>query len=252
MPRRPRRSQKQTHKPPESGTTADAVYEALRKRIVEGEFAPGQRLRSDALATSLKVSRTPVREALRKLEAEGLVGLSPRGGLIVQTLSEEDLNEIFLIREALEGLAARLAAENATPNEMAELHILIEDMESSAGRGELNLLRALTGEFHRHIAQASHNKRLAQSLKALQDRVRQVQLSTLFLDDRPTAAIEEHRSLVRAIEARDGDRAESLARSHRRQTLILRQQMIRDQIREGRLAQAREVTEEIERKKGAR
>src|SRR5438105_3225610 len=107
-----RRTPRQTRSLPEAGTTADAVYEALRQRIVEGEFAPGQRLRSDALATALKVSRTPVREALRKLEAEGLVGLSPRGGLIVQELSEDDLNEIFLIREALEGQAARLAAEN--------------------------------------------------------------------------------------------------------------------------------------------
>ena len=221
--------------PQEAGTTADAVYDALRQQIVEGEFAPGQRLRSDSLASALKVSRTPVREALRKLEAEGLVGLSPRGGLIVQELSEDDLNEIFLIREALEGLAARLAAENATPNEVAELHVLTEDMESSAGHGERNQLRALTGEFHRHIAKASHNKRLAQSLKALQDQVRQVQFSTLFLDDRPLAAIEEHKSLVGAIEARDSDRAEGLARIHRRQTLTLRRQMIRDQIRKGRL-----------------
>src|ERR1700682_6084269 len=131
MPRRPRRSQKQTRQPPASGTTADALYEALRQRIVEGEFAPGQRLRSDALATMLKVSRTPVREALRKLEAEGLIGHSPRGALIVNQLSEDDLTEIFQIREALEGLAARLAADNATPSEITELQALIEDMQSA-------------------------------------------------------------------------------------------------------------------------
>lgn len=219
----------------EAGTTADAVYEALRERIVEGEYAPGQRLRSDALAIALKVSRTPVREALRKLEAEGLVGPSPRGALIVKELSEDDLTEIFLIREALEGLAARFAAENATPSELAELRILIEDMEAAASRADRDVLRALTGEFHRQVAHASHNKRLAQSLKALQDQVRQVRRSTLFLDDRPTAAIEEYKGLARAIEARDGDRAEALARAHRRQTLLLRRQMIRD----SRLALAR-------------
>lgn len=217
----------------EAGTTADAVYEDLRRRIVDGKLAPGQRLRSDALATMLKVSRTPVREALRKLEAEGLIGHSPRGGLIVQQLSEDDLTEIFYIREALEGLAARLAADNATPREIVELHALVEYMQSAVSKPKL--LRNLTGEFHRLVAQASHNQRLAQSLKALQDQVRQVQHSTLYLDDRPAVALDEHRSLVRAIERRDGDQAEQVARAHRRQTLTLRRQMIRDELRKGLL-----------------
>jgi DNA-binding GntR family transcriptional regulator len=217
----------------EAGTTADAVYEALRQRIVDGKLAPGQRLRSDTLAMMLKVSRTPVREALRKLEAEGLIGHSPRGGLIVKQLSEDDLTEIFQIREALEGLAARLAADNATPSEITELHALIEDMQSAVS--EPKLLRDLTGEFHHLVARASHNQRLAQSLKVLQDQVRQVKHSTLFLDDRPAVALDEHKSLVRAIERRDGDRAEQVARAHRRKTLILRRQMIRDELRKGRL-----------------
>ena len=96
-----------------AGTTADAVYQALRHAILHGDLAPGERLRSDALANELRVSRTPVREALRKLEAEGLV--APSGsGLIVRALSEQDLTELFYVREALEGMAARLAAENAT------------------------------------------------------------------------------------------------------------------------------------------
>lgn len=218
----------------ESGTTADAVYENLRQRIIGGKLPPGQRLRSDALATSLKVSRTPVREALRKLEAEGLVGHSPRGGLIVQELSEDDLTEIFLIREALEGLAARLAAESATPSETAELRHLIEDMEAAVG--EPKLFRSLTGEFHRLVAQASHNRRLAQSLEALQDKVRQVQHSTLYLDDRPAVALKEHRDLIQAIERRDGEGAEAVARAHRRQTLMLRRRMIRETLRKSRMA----------------
>ena len=195
----------------EAGTTADAVYEDLRQRIIDGKLPPGQRLRSDALATLLEVSRTPVREALRKLEAEGLVGHSPRGGLIVQQLSEDDLTEIFYIREALEGLAARLAAENAhTERDRRVSHHLIEDMEAAVR--EPKLMRSLTGEFHGLVAQASHNRRLAQSLKALQDQVRQVQHSTLFLDDRPAAALDEHKRLVEAIAQRDGDAAEQVAR----------------------------------------
>jgi DNA-binding GntR family transcriptional regulator len=226
-----------------NGTTAEAVYQALRQRIVDGELTPGQRLRSDALATVFKVSRTPVREALRKLEAEGLIEHSPRGGLIVRELSEEDLTEIFYIREVLEGLASRLAAENATPSEISDLHILLEDMEAAAGRGELKTLRTLTGEFHELVTRAAHNRRLAQTLKALQDQVRQVQWSTLFLDGRAAAALKEHKSLISAIEARDGDRAENLARTHRRNTLALRRKMIRDRLRKTRAGEAESDTE---------
>src|SRR6266851_228641 len=143
----------------DAGTTADAVYEALRRSILDGDLAPGQRLRSDALANDLAVSRTPVREALRKLEAEGLVQAS-RSGLVVRQLTEEDLTEIFYVREALEGMAARLAAENATRAEIDELHALFEDMEAVAARGNIALVRKLTGEFHLLVCRASHNKRL--------------------------------------------------------------------------------------------
>src|SRR5262249_43591122 len=106
-------------------TTADAVYEVLRACIIEGEFAPGQRLLSDAIASDLKVSRTPVREALRKLEAEGLIEASGRAGLTVREISEEDLSEFFFVREALEGMAARLASENASKTDALDLHALL-------------------------------------------------------------------------------------------------------------------------------
>src|SRR5215467_704724 len=90
-----------------AGSTVDAVYGALRRGILEGELPPGLRLRSDVLANEFNVSRTPVREALRKLETEGLV-VAARNGLVVRELTEQDLTEIFHMREALEGMAARL------------------------------------------------------------------------------------------------------------------------------------------------
>jgi DNA-binding GntR family transcriptional regulator len=213
-----------------AGTTADAVYRALRHGILRGDLAPGERLRSDALANELRVSRTPVREALRKLEAEGLV--APSGsGLIVRALSEQDLTELFYVREALEGMAARLAAENATPSEIADIKELLEDMESVRRRGDVDALRGLTGEFHQMVCRASHNDRLLQFLKTLLDQVRQIRTSTLYGEGRPAEALKEHRNLLRAIEARDGDRAEQLARAHRRKTLDLRREMLREQLR---------------------
>src|ERR1700730_13928498 len=143
----------------DSGTTAEAVYRALRHGIVHGQLAPGERLRSDALANELHVSRTPVREALRKLEAEGLVEQSG-SRLVVRALSEQDLTELFYVREALEGMAARLAAENATPTEIVEIKELLKDMETVRRRGDVDALRGLTGEFHQLVCRASHNDRL--------------------------------------------------------------------------------------------
>jgi DNA-binding GntR family transcriptional regulator len=190
-------------------------------------------LRSDALANELRVSRTPVREALRKLEAEGLVARSG-SGLIVRALSEQDLTELFYVREALEGMAARLAAENATPSEIAEIRELLEDMETVRRRGDVKALRRLTGEFHQLVCGASHNHRLLQSLQTLLDHVRQIQTSTLYNEGRPAEALEEHRNLLRAIEARDGNLAEKVAREHRRKTLELRKEMLREQLRKSR------------------
>ncbi len=214
-----------------NGTTADAVYDVLRQSIVDGELKPGMRLRSDALAMKLRVSRTPVREALRKLEAECLVTRSGRTGLVVRALTEQDLTELFYVREALEGMSARLAAVNATPAELAEIRELLDDMDQVGRQGDIKALRRLTGEFHRHICRASHNTRLLQSLDVLLDQVRQSPSTTLGLAGRPLEAIEEHRRLLQAIVSRDGDRAEMLAREHRRKTLDLRKEMMRQQLR---------------------
>lgn len=223
----------------ESGTTAEAVYRTLRHGIVHGDLAPGERLRSDALANELRVSRTPVREALRKLEAEGLVAHSG-SRLVVRAFSEKDLTELFYVREALEGMAARLAAENATPSEILEIGELLEDMEAVRRRGDIDVLRRLTGEFHQLVCRASHNDRLLQSLQSLLDHVRQIQTSTLYSEGRPAEALKEHRGLLQAIEARDGDRAENLARAHRRKTLELRKEMLRAQLRKSRADAAQE------------
>jgi len=216
-----------------TATTADAVYQTLRQGVIQGDLPPGERLRSDALASELRVSRTPVREALRKLEAEGLVARLG-SGLVVRALSERELTEVFYVREALEGMAARLAAENATPSEISEIRELLEDMEAVHRRGDIGMLRRLTGEFHQLVCRASHNDRLLQSLKALLDHIRQIETSTLYKAGRPAAALQEHRDLLLAIEAHDGDRAEQTARQHRRKTLELRKEMLREQLRKSR------------------
>ncbi len=217
----------------DAGTTAEAVYRTLRHGIVYGDLAPGERLRSDALAREMLVSRTPVREALRKLEAEGLVAHSG-SRLVVRAFDEQDLTELFYLREALEGMAARLAAENATPSELTQIGELVEDMEAACKRGDVEGFRRLAGDFHQLVYRASHNNRLLQASQSLLDHVRQIQTSTLYGEGRPLQALKEHRDLFKAIAARDSDQAEALARQHRRKTLELRRKMLREQVRQSR------------------
>jgi DNA-binding GntR family transcriptional regulator len=216
------------------GNAAETAYAVLREAIVTNTLKPGTRLRADDLAGQLGVSKTPVREALRKLQAESLVTVQPGNVLTVKSIGEQELLEIYYTREALEGMAARLAAENATPSEIEELRDLVDDMEAVRARGELDRLRQLTGEFHRLVCRASHNNRLFRSLAALLDSVRRMQTSTLFEEGRAAQALHEHRALLAAIAARDGDRAEALARAHRRRTLELRKAMLREQVRKSR------------------
>jgi DNA-binding GntR family transcriptional regulator len=211
----------------EEATTANAVHAALRHCIVEGILRPGERLLSDDLATRLGVSRTPVREALRKLEAEGHVAHGQGKGLVVRTFSDRDLDEVFFVRELLECAASRLAAENAAPAEIARMGELIEDLEIAATRDDADLFRALSGQFHLSVHEAGRNRRLAEMLATLQDNVRRFSGSTLYASGRLAEALGEHRALYQAIRDRDGDRAEALTREHRRRTLAMRRQMIR-------------------------
>jgi DNA-binding GntR family transcriptional regulator len=111
---------------------------------------------------------------------------------------------------------------------------MLDDMEAVRQRGDIAALRPLTAEFHRLICRAAHNERLLQSLKSLLDHVRQMRTSTLYVAGRPAEALKEHRDLLQAIVARDPDRAEELARAHRRKTLELRKGMLRAQLRESR------------------
>src|SRR6185312_4892902 len=132
----------------DAGTAADSVYAALRHGIVEGLLPPGTKLRADELAKQLGISRTPIREAHLKLEAEGLIVVRPGVGLVVQAFSPEEVIEIYHIREMLEGKAAALAAENANAYERAGLAELMSEITVATDVQDFALLRRLTGAFH--------------------------------------------------------------------------------------------------------
>jgi DNA-binding GntR family transcriptional regulator len=213
------------------GNAAETAYAVLREAIVTNTLKPGTRLRADDIAKKLGVSKTPVREALRKLQAEDLITVSTGNALTVKSISEEQLFEIYYTREALEGMAARLAAHNAGPIELAKLRAIHDEMKALSG--SLRQFRQLSGEFQLAVFRAARNDTLYRLLKHLQEQIRQFGGTTLTQQGRAKEVVAYARALVAAIEKRDGDAAERIARENRRRTLELRIKMLRGSARGG-------------------
>jgi DNA-binding GntR family transcriptional regulator len=211
-----------------AGTAAEIAYEVLRGAILNNVLTPGTRLRADDLAKDLGVSKTPVREALRKLQAEDLVVVGAGNALTVKVLSEKQLLEIYYTREALEGMAARLAAENAGQIDLTQLRAVLHDIEAALDKSDRDGIRNYTGEFHLAVFKAAHNDFLFDLLKTLQEKIRNQRTSTISVPGRDEEVVGFCRDVLRAIEARDTDAAERIARANRRRTLELRLKMMRN------------------------
>jgi DNA-binding GntR family transcriptional regulator len=205
------------------GSAADYAYAALRREIVEGRFAPGRRMREIELASWLGISRTPTRQALSRLEVEGLVALQPRAGLVVSTLDAAATEELYEMRSALEGTAAAMAARHGSARDVEALVQLVETEgtlpEDPAIRYRHNLA------FHGAIYQAAHNRYLMKSLQALNDAIALLGPTTMGMEGRLADAHEEHRRIVAAIAAKDGEEADREARAHVGRALDLRRRM---------------------------
>jgi DNA-binding GntR family transcriptional regulator len=204
------------------GTSADIAYSALRSAINSGVLAPGERLFANDLAKIMCFSRTPVREALRKLEAQDIIQLHPRGGLVVRRMTEQDLLEIYAIREALEGMAARFAAENMSSFDLAEIRNLISEMPLALERDDIKHFRSLILAVHHALARASRNNRLLKLIDELQEIISKMRSSTMRVPGRAAEALEVHRELLAALEKRDGAAAEDIVRRYRRRTFEIR------------------------------
>jgi DNA-binding GntR family transcriptional regulator len=208
-----------------AGNAAETAYAVLREAIVSNILKPGARLRADELAKKLGVSKTPVREALRKLQAEDLITRQPGNALTVKTISEEQLFEIYYTREALEGMAARLAAENAGQIELAKLRAINDEMKRVVA--DLKQFRQLSGEFQLAVFRAARNETIYRLLRHLQEQIRQFGGTTLTQAGRAREVVTFTKALLSAIEKRDGNTAERLARENRRRTLELRIKALR-------------------------
>lgn len=193
--------------------SAAGAYERLLRAIEEGELAPGSRLREAELAERFQISRTPVREALGRLEAQGLVAHEPHRGASVAQLDYGQVSELYDMREVLEGTAARLAAIHASA---VETEILDEMVARDRGLlGDAPALARTNRLFHRQIHGAARNRFLQGTLETM--RLSLVLLpgtTTLAAPDRAAESLAEHAAIVAAIRAHDGDAAEAAARAH--------------------------------------
>lgn len=205
---------------------ADMVHEALREAILDGELRSGMRLREEELARRFGVSRTPVREALQQLAAEGFVDISPHRGAVVAQLTVEDILAIYIVREVLEGLSARLAARRATPEQANRLLAILTEMEAAAQAETPAKLADLNLKFHAELRRIANNHVLDRFLSQIEHAVRRFGQTTYAYPGRIEASLREHRAIVEAVLARDPERAEAVSIDHMRQARQLRLRML--------------------------
>ncbi len=189
------------------------VFRQLEKAILEGDLAPGTSLTEVRLSNEMGVSRTPIREALMQLELEGLVKTTHNKGAVVVGISSSDVNDIYLIRTRIEGLAARRTAENITEEELQELREIVELQEFYLGRGDAMQVGNLDQRFHEIVYESSRSRPLKQMLSTFHNYIQKAR-TTSVRRGRAAASTEEHRAILTAIENRDPDGAERLMGIH--------------------------------------
>lgn len=192
----------------------EAAFEKIKEAIIKGHFKPGEKLVEQTLAQEMGVSRTPVREAIRRLEAEGFVVSIPRKGVVVSRADKEEIVQLYSIRAELEGLAARWAIENADEDDIRKLDEAISRMEETAASGDLDGVVQSNALFHDAIAQASKSRILCTLLKTLQDNIQRFRFQSLHLSGRPEAALAEHKEIVAAIKEKKTEEADRLLKEH--------------------------------------
>lgn len=203
----------------------EGAYARLLEAIRSGELAPGTRLTETDIAQWLNISRTPVREAIRRLEADGLVNHLPRAGALVRQLSCSEIMELYEVRVVLEGTAARLAARSASELEIEELAAVNTEMEQAEGDGAR--LFEQNRQFHAALIDAARNRYLMKSLNAVQTTLLILGPSTLAESGRAREAVVEHQAVIEALRRRDGAAAETLMRQHMESALRTRLRLLR-------------------------
>ena len=197
-----------------SGSLRSKVFNQLQNDILNGLYQPGESLIETKLSEVLGVSRTPIREAIRQLELEGLVRSIPNKGAIVKGISAQDIEDIYTIRMLIEGLAARWATEKITAEELEELKEAIDLEEFYTTKNDISHLLQFDSRFHDIIFKASKSKPLMHTLSTFHHHVQRARSISLNCPGRARLVLEEHKAILQAIIERDAEKAEKLTTIH--------------------------------------
>jgi DNA-binding GntR family transcriptional regulator len=192
----------------------EVVHESLRRTIISGVIPVGERIVEKEYAQRLNISRTPVREALRRLEREELVEYIPKIGVVVKRVTMEDVIEIYNIRNNLEVLAATAAMENITPEEISEIEKLLDLTEEKNKQGDVAEVIKLFGEFNSKIYQTSRMKRLAAMISKLNEYIQRFRNISISENARREKALMEHRQILKAIVDKNEEELKKIIKKH--------------------------------------
>lgn len=192
----------------------DVVFNTLRQAILRGELKPGERLMEIQLANKLGVSRTPIREAIRKLELEGLVLMIPRRGAEVAQITEKSLRDVLEVRSALEELAVRLACMRMTPEVLNRLKETEKAFEAALGHEDITVVAEADVAFHDVIYMSTDNQKLIQLLNNFREQMYRYRVEYLKKEEVHQQILEEHRAIVGAMEKGDVEKATQMTGRH--------------------------------------
>lgn len=192
----------------------ERVFHKIREDILSGKYKEREELKESAIGQELGVSRTPVREALRQLELEGLVTIISNKGAYVKGISTKDIHDIYVIRSYLEGLCARWASEHITQQQLEELEEVIMLFEFRTKKEHYDQILELDNQFHEILYEASNSSILNHVLSDFHHYVQRIRKKTLSLKERAIHCNEEHKSILEALKTKDGELAEQLAHAH--------------------------------------
>ncbi|HPW41942.1 MAG TPA: GntR family transcriptional regulator [Bacillota bacterium] len=192
----------------------EVVFNSIRGAIISGVLKPGERLMEVQLAEKMGVSRTPIREAIRKLELEGLVVMIARKGAYVADLSIKNITDVLEVRAALEGLASGLAALRMTEEEIKDLELTARHFEQAMNSNDVEGIIQTDIEFHEKIFKATRNEKLLQLTNSLMEQVQRFRVMYLNKAIKSTNLIKEHYKIVEAISRRNREMAENIAKIH--------------------------------------
>lgn len=196
---------------------SNRVFQKIRDNILNGVYKEQDELRENTIGKELGVSRTPVREALRQLELEGLVTIVPNKGAYVTGITAKDVRDIYTVRSLLEGLCARWATEHITEEQLDELEeivLLSEFHMKKEGHNNTEQIAILDGRFHAVLYEASNSRILGHVLTDFHRYVQMARKSSIVSEERARKSIREHKQILRAIRDKDADLAEQLANEH--------------------------------------